>query len=258
MRSTDMAVAHAELKPLLRDIPGRRFIETLMLVQQPWSSERHTPKGYFYDVFEEMPLISESSHSMRNPQADAMICLHFWNGDIHYKDAVHILVEIKGTIDDLKQSCRNPEYFDKYMGRSEYFYLAVTTDLVDQALQLVLSPEVGVFDIEKGVIHKLAGRQDISKEIRIQNFYVESSYYDRKKLHPRVFSHLPCSLLSLPEPKFSIHKEDSNERTQIYQKCHTFRNSFVAQTDGLSETKRMSILNICLGTENKEEPLLAG
>lgn len=175
--------AHAELKPLLKEEPGQKFLEAISILNCPWSDKRIClPKAYYYQVFEEFPLpkhiLGEDGVLTGSKQIDAMIHINYRKGALYYGDGVQIMVEIKQTRKDLLGVMRGGDYFSKYLGASDFLYLATTPELLTIAEDIVRNiPDVGLFDITSGRIYKLARRQQIADSQRMKNYQTMLCYY---------------------------------------------------------------------------------
>ena len=141
--------------------------------------------------------------------------LNFMKGPLFYQDAIQVLIEIKETKEDL---VKDKKMF-KYLGHSDYLYLAVVPDLIEKAIEY---PGIGVFDITTGMIHKLATHQDITESRRLINCQTAFGHY--RNPPERVDIHFPAACLGLGDAPFVANKDDIEtriERHKYYQQCLT-------------------------------------
>lgn len=162
--------AHGPYKDMLTAAPGMYFAESLAILEKDCRSKERIrmPNRVSVHSFEEVPCIfSEQGFGERDrshsPQMDALLDIALSRGTIYYRDSILVGIEIKTSAHDL----RSDKKFTKYLGHSDFMYLAVTPELVEKALQKVADiDEYGVLDITTGHIHKRARRQSLSLEER--------------------------------------------------------------------------------------------
>lgn len=224
-----MAVAHAKYKPMLKDKPGLSFLDAVNVLQMPWSANRTClPNAYYYQVFEEFPLphglIYVDVDKAGAKQCDAMIHMNYRRGALFYEDGVLIMVEIKQTRHDLLRAIREDDYFFKYLGLSDFLYLATTPDLLTRAKEFVRDiPKVGLFDITSGKIYKLAERQEVPKSRKMTNYQTMLSYY--KEMPNFINTWFPAVSIGLSQNRpFSMNDKSAKDKNIAYFKaCYEAR-----------------------------------
>ena len=217
--------AHETVKPLLLKEPGRAFVESMLMLCRPWSPQRtRDVERVIYSSYEEFPLsdgVWEEQGHGGTRQPDALLYMNFMKGPLFYQDAIQVLIEIKETRDDLVQDKK----MFKYLGYSDFLYLAVVPDLIGKAIEKVVDyPEIGVFDITTGMIHKIATRQDITDSRRLINCQTILGYY--RNSPERVDIHIPAACMGLGDTPLPAPKDDEASQVEIhkyYQQCMTGR-----------------------------------
>ena len=249
--------AHALYKPLLKEEPGLRFLDTVNILQTPWSGNRIClPNAYYYQVFEEFPLpngaLGVDVSKAGAKQCDAMIHLNYRRGALFYEDGVQIMVEIKQTRQDILKAIREDNYFSKYLGSSDYLYLATTPDLISCAEGLVRDiPEAGLFDITSGMVFKLAERQEVQERRKMTNFRTMLSYY--KDMPPFVNAWFPAVSLGLARIQpFDMKDKDASEKNRTYfKKCNDARYSLCQSIKTVPWKSKLDQYYICLAEFQK-------
>ena len=258
-----MAVAHAKYKPLLKDKPGLSFLDTLNVLQTPWSCNRtRLPNAYYYQVFEEFPLpqglIDVDVDKAGTKQCDAMIHMNYRRGALFYEDGVQIMVEIKQTRHDLLRAMREDDYFFKYLGLSDFLYLATTPDLLNCAEKFVRDiPKVGLFDITSGKVYKLAERQEIPISRKVINYQTMLCYY--KEIPHFVNTWFPAVSIGLSQnqPFSMIDKSVKDKNITYFKACYEARHILCQSTRDVPLESKLDQYYLCLTKLQKApEPAL--
>ena len=254
-----MAVAHAKYKPLLKDKPGLSFLDAVNVLQMPWSANRTClPNAYYYQVFEEFPLphglINVDVDKAGAKQCDAMIHMNYRRGALFYEDGVQIMVEIKQTRHDLLRAIREDDYFFKYLGLSDFLYLATSPELLNCAEKFVQDiPKVGLFDIMSGKIYKLAERQEVPKSQKMINYQTMLCYY--KEMPSFVNTWFPAVSIGLSQNQpFSMIGESVRDKNIAYFKaCYEARHILCQSIRDVPLKSKLKQYYLCL-KELQEAP----
>lgn len=149
--------AHENLKPLLVARPGFVLYETLVKCEALQAPERNKKSGFLtVAAYYEFPLYPADSVIKSPPTIDAVVKVNF-QFPTRYGDSFTVGVEIKETKADMY---RTRGQFERYIGHTDFLFLAVRKELIPFALERVKNlPEYGVVDINTGQIFKAPRRQ---------------------------------------------------------------------------------------------------
>lgn len=252
---------HDKIKPLLFQEPGRAFVESLLMLCRPWSPRRtRDVERFIYSSYEEFPLsegVWEEQGKGGTRRPDALLYIDFMKGSLYYQDALQILIEIKESRDDLVRDTKMFEYLE----HSDYLYLAVVPDLIEKAIEKVVDyPNIGVFDITTGMIHKLATRQDITENRSLMNCRTVLGYY--RDIPERVDDHIPAACLGLGSTPLPAPKDDEAAQIEIhkyYQQCMTGRydlREMLTALKGEDDSVRLAAFNNAITLARMDRQLI--
>lgn len=179
--------AHQELKKLLTSKQIQAFVADICHHAYPWS-ERVPIQYLEYKIFEEFRLREDSGETTRlgldkklQLIPDVVMFVKPGFRALNQQQCFTVALEIKQFKDDLMRD----EKMWKYVGWTDFFFIAVPDDLVDYAFKKVvetnkLHPEteckIGVLGLETGELYSRPKRSEVS--IEKQNLVLQNAVYN--------------------------------------------------------------------------------
>lgn len=172
-----MDTLHNQLKRELRGPVGEVFLSE-MIRNQGFPKDRYgepRERTILYLGMEELSYSVPREQYDRNGRVqsktrffDVVMFVGFGKAAAYHGDVFSVGIEIKSNLFDLQRDMKMPYY----LGKTDYFFLAVPDGLVKDALFKVCGLEgVGVFSLTTGHIVKLATRQEVIEKARSQLLY---------------------------------------------------------------------------------------
>ena len=163
-------MAHEELKKHLYDTPGKAFVKDMTQRVYSWA-DKISAEYYVYRVFEELTVRYETGEKTRKGldktdhyRFDAVFFIQPGWAALNQKQCYSVGVEIKGSKSDLRQDSK----LEKYLGWTDFMFLAVPDELIEEAVKKTESNElIGVLDIEQGLIVKLPKKCQVKPENKL-------------------------------------------------------------------------------------------
>lgn len=163
-------MAHEELKKHLYDTPGKAFVKDMTQRVYSWA-DKIPAEYYIYRVFEELTVRYETGEKTRKGldktdhyRFDAVFFVQPGWSALNQKQCYTVGVEIKGSRSDLRQDSK----LNKYLGWTDFMFLAVPDELIEEAVKKTESNElIGVFNIEQGLIIKLPKKCQVRPENKL-------------------------------------------------------------------------------------------
>ena len=179
--------AHAELKNLLKSKKIQAFVKDVCLYAYPWTG--HIPVEYLeYKIFEEFRLRESTGEKTRlgldkklQVIPDVMLFIKPGYRALNQGHCFTIAIEIKEFKDDLMRD----EKLWKYVGWTDFFFIAVPDDLTQYAFEKIVEvnnehPEtlskIGVLGLETGELYSHPQRSEVSVEK--QNLVLQNAVYN--------------------------------------------------------------------------------
>ena len=112
-----------------------------------------------------LPMVEFTLHGESNVRPDIVYCIGAEQRAMSRGENITVALELKGTLQDLRAS----NNIFSYEGWTDYLYLGVTRDLLEEAKKKVgNAPSIGIVCVNDGAIHKYAVRQRPSAERALQ------------------------------------------------------------------------------------------
>ena len=179
--------AHEELKKLLSSKNTQAFVKDLCLHAYPWTEK--IPVQYLeYKVFEEFRLRESTGEKTRlgldkklQLIPDVVLFIKPGYRALNQQHCFTVALEIKEFKDDLM----NDEKLWKYIGWTDFFFIAVPDDLSDYAFKKInaISKEhseckekIGILGLESGIMYNCPKRVEV--EIEKQNLVLQNAVYN--------------------------------------------------------------------------------
>ena len=179
--------AHAELKNLLKGKKIQAFVKDICLHAYPWTE--HIPVEYLeYKIFEEFRLRESTGEKTRlgldkklQVIPDVMLFIKPGYRALNQGHCFTVALEIKKFKDDLMRD----EKLWKYVGWTDFFFIAVPDDLTEYAFEKIVEvnnehPEtrskIGVLGLETGNLYSHPQRSEVS--IDKQNLVLQNAVYN--------------------------------------------------------------------------------
>lgn len=179
--------AHEELKKLLSSKNTQAFVKDICLHAYPWT-ERIPVEYLEYKIFEEFRLRESTGEKTRlgldkklQLIPDVVMFIKPGFRALNQQHCFTVALEIKEFKDDLM----NDEKLWKYIGWTDFFFIAVPEDLTDFAfkkISLIISehPEckekIGILGIETGSMYNCPKRSEVP--IEKQNLVLQNAVYN--------------------------------------------------------------------------------
>ncbi len=156
---------------------------------------------------------------------DVVFFVGYGKAAAYHCDVFSVGVEIKSNLFDLEQDLKIP----CYLGKTDYFFLAVPDGLVKDALFKVCGLEgVGVFSLTTGHIIKLAAQQEVTANARSQLLYKTLFRNTSVKRYVISREHLGSSFQVVPSPT----EEDPKGCSNLVEKCLTIKSQSIMKFVG--------------------------
>ena len=213
--------AHAELKNLLKGKKIQVFVKDMCLHAYPWT-ERIPVEYLEYKIFEEFRLRESTGEKTRlgldkKLQIIPDVILFIKPGDraLNQGHCFTVALEIKEFKDDLMRD----EKLWKYVGWTDFFFIAVPDDLTQYAFEKIVEvnnehPEtlskIGVLGLETGELYSHPQRSEVS--IEKQNLVLQNAVYNYAFKDAKTIFFTPEEP---PMPVTSTEKNISEEDTKI-------------------------------------------
>lgn len=213
--------AHAELKNLLKGKKIQVFVKDMCLHAYPWT-ERIPVEYLEYKIFEEFRLRESTGEKTRlgldkKLQIIPDVILFIKPGDraLNQGHCFTVALEIKEFKDDLMRD----EKLWKYVGWTDFFFIAVPDDLTQYAFEKIVEvnnehPEtlskIGVLGLEAGELYSHPQRSEVS--IEKQNLVLQNAVYNYAFKDAKTIFFTPEEP---PMPVTSTEKNISEEDTKI-------------------------------------------
>ena len=179
--------AHAELKELFSDKNTQAFVKDLCLHAYPWTEK--IPAQYLeYKIFEEFRLRQDTGEQTRlgldkklQLIPDVVIFVKPGFRALNQGHCFTVALEIKEFKDDLMYD----DKLWKYIGWTDFFFIAVPDDLTEFAFKKISSivnehPEgcgkIGILGLETGSMYNCPKRSEVSVER--QNLVLQNAVYN--------------------------------------------------------------------------------
>ena len=179
--------AHAELKNLLKGKKIQAFVKDMCLHAYPWT-ERIPVEYLEYKIFEEFRLRESTGEKTRigldkklQVIPDVILFIKPGYRALNQGHCFTIALEIKEFKEDLKRD----EKLWKYVGWTDFFFIAVPDDLTQYAFEKIVEvnnehPEIlskiGVLGLETGELYSQPQRSEVS--IEKQNLVLQNAVYN--------------------------------------------------------------------------------
>ena len=179
--------AHAELKNLLKGKKIQAFVKDICLHAYPWT-ERIPVEYLEYKIFEEFRLRESTGEKTRlgldkklQVIPDVILFIKPGYRALNQGHCFTIAIEIKEFKDDLMRD----EKLWKYVGWTDFFFIAVPDDLTQYAFEKIVEvnnehPEtlskIGVLGLETGELYSHPQRSEVSVEK--QNLVLQNAVYN--------------------------------------------------------------------------------
>lgn len=213
--------AHAELKNLLKGNNIQSFVKDLCLHAYPWT-ERIPAQYLEYKIFEEFRLRESTGEKTRigldkklQIIPDVILFIKPGYRALNQGHCFTVALEIKEFKDDLMRD----EKLWKYVGWTDFFFIAVPDDLTQYAFEKIVEvnnehPEtlskIGVLGLETGELYSHPQRSEVS--IEKQNLVLQNAVYNYAFKDAKTIFFTPEEP---PIPVTSTEKNISEEDTKI-------------------------------------------
>lgn len=179
--------AHAELKNLLKGKKIQAFVKDMCLHAYPWT-ERIPVEYLEYKIFEEFRLRESTGEKTRigldkklQVIPDVILFIKPGYRALNQGHCFTIALEIK----EFKEDLMRDEKLWKYVGWTDFFFIAVPDDLTQYAFEKIVEvnnehPEtlskIGVLGLETGELYSHPQRSEVS--IEKQNLVLQNAVYN--------------------------------------------------------------------------------
>ena len=221
--------AHADLKELITSKNIQSFVKDLCLHAYPWT-ERIPIEYLEYKIFEEFRLREDTGEKTRlgldkklQLIPDVVLFIKPGYRALNQQHCFTVALEIKEFKDDLMRD----EKLWKYLGWTDFFFIAVPEDLTDFAFKKIDSineehPEcknkIGVLGLQTGTMYNSPARSEVTVEK--QNLVLQNAVYNYafKDAQTIIFKpEEPVSAVSTP--KEHITEEEGLQKNNLQEDC---------------------------------------
>lgn len=238
--------AHAELKNLLKGKKIQAFVKDMCLHAYPWT-ERIPVEYLEYKIFEEFRLREDTGEKTRlgldkklQIIPDVILFIKPWYRALNQGHCFTVALEIKEFKDDLMRD----EKLWKYVGWTDFFFIAVSDDLTQYAFEKIVEvnnehPEtlskIGVLGLETGELYSHPQRSEVS--IEKQNLVLQNAVYNYAFKDAKTIFFTPEEP---PIPVTSTEKNISEEDTKISAQNNLQENCILKEENNkrLSDEKK--------------------
>ena len=166
-----MAAAHANLLPLLSGNPGKAFIVDLTQRIYDWA-ERIPTDYYKYRFFTEVSIRIATGEKTRlgldrnkHYRFDAIFFVEPGMRALNQHQIYSVGMELKNSREDLMHDSK----MENYLGYTDFFFIGVPEALAQDALKRAEgNAQIGVVDIDNGIIYKLPKRIEVTPIHRLE------------------------------------------------------------------------------------------
>ena len=217
---------HAELKNLLKGKKIQAFVKDMCLYAYPWT-ERIPVQYLEYKIFEEFRLREDTGEKTRlgldkklQVIPDVILFIKPGYRALNQGHCFTVALEIKEFKDDLMRD----EKLWKYVGWTDFFFIAVPDDLTQYAFEKIVEvnnehPEtlskIGVLGLETGELYSHPQRSEVSIEkqnLVLQNAVYNYAFKDAKTI---IFKpEEPVSAVSTPKEHVTDEKDSQKNNLQ--------------------------------------------
>lgn len=213
--------AHAELKNLLKGKKIQAFVKDMCLHAYPWT-ERIPAQYLEYKIFEEFRLRESTGEKTRigldkklQVIPDVILFIKPGYRALNQGHCFTIALEIK----EFKEDLMRDEKLWKYVGWTDFFFIAVPDDLTQYAFEKIVEvnnehPEtlskIGVLGLETGELYSHPQRSEVS--IEKQNLVLQNAVYNYAFKDAKTIFFTPEEP---PTPVTSMKKYISEKDTKI-------------------------------------------
>lgn len=223
--------AHADLKELITSKNIQSFVKDLCFHAYPWT-ERIPAEYLEYKIFEEFRLRESSGEKTRlgldkklQLIPDVVLFIKPGYRALNQQHCFTVALEIKEFKDDLMHD----EKLWKYVGWTDFFFIAVPEDLTDFAFKKIDSineehPEcknkIGVLGLQTGTMYNSPARSEVTIErqnLVLQNAVYNYAFKDAKTI---IFKPEEQPASAVPAPKESItDEEEGSLKNNLQENC---------------------------------------
>ena len=210
-----MAAAHNNLLPYLSGDSGKAFVKDLTQRVYLWA-EKVPVEYYIYRIFTEVTIRKTTGEHTRlgldkskHYRFDAIFFVQPGNRALNQKQCYTVGVELKNSKSDLMHD----DKMENYLGYTDFFFIGVPSNLSEDALKRSGdNPNIGVFDLENGLILKLPKRIKIEMSHRLEIY--EQILYNTlfNELKSVVFE---VSEVDVVQPQFVENKSLEAEKSPL-------------------------------------------
>ena len=220
---------HAELKNLLKGKKIQAFVKDMCLYAYPWT-ERIPVQYLEYKIFEEFRLREDTGEKTRlgldkklQVIPDVILFIKPGYRALNQGHCFTVALEIKEFKDDLMRD----EKLWKYVGWTDFFFIAVPDDLTQYAFEKIVEvnnehPEtlskIGVLGLETGELYSHPQRSEVS--IEKQNLVLQSAVYNYAFKDAKTIIFKPEEPVSaVSTPKEHVTDEKDSQKNNLQEDC---------------------------------------
>ena len=221
--------AHAELKNLLKGNNIQSFVKDLCLHAYPWT-ERIPAQYLEYKIFEEFRLRESTGEKTRigldkklQIIPDVILFIKPGYRALNQGHCFTIALEIK----EFKEDLMRDEKLWKYVGWTDFFFIAVPDDLTQYAFEKIVEvnnehPEtlskIGVLGLETGELYSHPQRSEVS--IEKQNLVLQNAVYNYAFKDAKTIIFKPEEPVSaVPTPKENVTDKEDSPKNNLQEDC---------------------------------------
>ena len=221
--------AHADLKKLITSKNIQSFVKDLCLHAYPWT-ERIPVEYLEYKIFEEFRLREDTGEKTRlgldkklQLIPDVVLFIKPGYRALNQQHCFTVALEIKEFKDDLMRD----EKLWKYLGWTDFFFIAVPEDLTDFAFKKIDSineehPEyknkIGVLGLQTGTMYNSPARSEVTVEK--QNLVLQNAVYNYAFKDAKTIIFKPEEPVSaVPTPKENVTDEEDSPENNLQKNC---------------------------------------
>ena len=220
---------HAELKNLLKGKKIQAFVKDMCLYAYPWT-ERIPVQYLEYKIFEEFRLREDTGEKTRlgldkklQVIPDVILFVKPGYRALNQGHCFTVALEIKEFKDDLMRD----EKLWKYVGWTDFFFIAVPDDLTQYAFEKIVEvnnehPEtlskIGVLGLETGELYSHPQRSEVS--IDKQNLVLQNAVYNYAFKDAKTIIFKPEEPVSaVSTPKEHVTDEKDSQKNNLQEDC---------------------------------------
>ena len=221
--------AHAELKNLLKGKKIQAFVKDMCLHAYSWT-ERIPAQYLEYKIFEEFRLRESTGEKTRigldkklQIIPDVILFIKPGFRALNQGHCFTVALEIKEFKDDLMRD----EKLWKYVGWTDFFFIAVPDDLTQYAFEKIVEvnnehPEtlskIGVLGLETGELYSHPQRSEVS--IEKQNLVLQNAVYNYAFKDAKTIIFKPEEPVSAAStPKEHVTEEEGSLKNNLQEDC---------------------------------------